>query len=231
MDLYSSTIVHYHLNAIQDLIMAMMDNNARMLRHLDNMEQMMSASSKKIPNTTEHSDVVVSLDDKCESEEVSTPLVIAESMTNFDLDKGLSSPVDDPEEEAYLRSYAYQVFAEIPNGELNMEVKNSVKNDSVITATQLFDEVFDVVSAVKCAYNDLVMFDNQLTVPCMLSACRHNQLISRGILDYLYKLGCAELLFTLHQFPPNHSGLDFPFDPGSSLPSTYVGATRNFVFT
>ncbi|XP_009785940.1 uncharacterized protein [Nicotiana sylvestris] len=76
-----------------------------------------------------------------------------------------------------------------------------------------------------------VMFDNQLTVPCMLSACRHNQLISRGILDYLCKLGCAELLFTLHQFPPDHSGLDFPFDPGSSLPSTYVGATRNFVFT
>lgn len=190
----------------------------------------MSSSFKKIPDTPEHSDVVVSLDYKCESEEVSTPLVIAESTADFDLDKGLSSPVDNPKEEAYPRSYAYQMFAEIPSRELDMEVNDSVKNDSVITATQVFDELFHVVSAVKYAYSDLVMFDNQLTVPCMLSACLHNQLISRGILDYLYKLGCAELLFTLHQFPPDHSGLDFPFDPGSSLPSTYVSATRNIVF-
>lgn len=86
--------------------MVRMDNNAHILRHLDNIENTLSASSETNPDAPEHLDVVVSLHDKCESKEVSAPLVIAESEFHFDLDKVFSSPMSKYEEDN-LRSYDF----------------------------------------------------------------------------------------------------------------------------
>nr|XP_009759302.1 PREDICTED: uncharacterized protein LOC104211858 [Nicotiana sylvestris] len=140
-------------------MLAIMDNNSRMLRILDNMENKLSASSKMIPQTSVHPDVVVSLDDKCDSEEISAAKI------DSDLDKGRSRVADNSEvliemvetkngEEENSQIYAFKVFAEMPNRKFDMKVEDSVQNDSVKPETQVFNELFQTISSVKCDYSD-----------------------------------------------------------------------------
>ncbi|OIT30788.1 hypothetical protein A4A49_26092 [Nicotiana attenuata] len=185
MNLYSSTVVNYHLNVIQNLMMEIMDNNSRMLRLLDNIENKLSTSSKTIPEAPEHTDAAVSLDDKGESDEYSAVV------TDSDLDKGSSSPAENFEvltemvetensEEENSKGYDYRLFAEIPDKKIDIKVGDSLKTDLVKNETQVFDEMFQIVFLVKCYYRHLVMFDNLLAKACMLSACGQDQLIGRA---------------------------------------------------
>ncbi|KAG5603003.1 hypothetical protein H5410_034373 [Solanum commersonii] len=64
----------------------------------------------------------------------------------------------------------------------------------------------------------------------MLSTCRYDQLTNRGITDHFSRLGRVSLVLTLHLFPPDQSGLAFPFDPGSCLFTMFLRVTRNSVF-
>ncbi|OIT29616.1 hypothetical protein A4A49_17327 [Nicotiana attenuata] len=176
----------------------MMDNNARMLRYLDNMENTLSTSSKAILDAPVHSDVIVSLDDKCESEEVSALLVTTESEADFALDKVLSSPVENSENNNSRRN-ACKVVVEITGKEIGMKAADFVTNSSVSPETQVFDEMFQPVFIVNYAYSHLVMFDDQLAQPCMITAFSHDQPIGRIL----------------------------PFDPGSRFLTTYLGGTRN----
>ncbi|KAH0728685.1 hypothetical protein KY284_004550 [Solanum tuberosum] len=64
----------------------------------------------------------------------------------------------------------------------------------------------------------------------MLSTCRYDQLTNRGITDHFSRLGHVSLVLTLHLFPPDQSGLAFPFDPGSCLLTMFLRITRNSVF-
>ncbi|KAH0684079.1 hypothetical protein KY285_021571 [Solanum tuberosum] len=64
----------------------------------------------------------------------------------------------------------------------------------------------------------------------MLSTCRYDQLINRGIIDHFSRLGHASLILTLHLFPPDQFGLAFPFDPGSRSLTMFLRVTRNYVF-
>ncbi|OIT20654.1 hypothetical protein A4A49_39622 [Nicotiana attenuata] len=230
---YSSTIINYHLDAIQGLMMAMMDNNKRMLRILGNIENKLSASSKTIPEASAHPDVVVSLDNKCEPEEISAAEV------DFDLDSERSSPADDSEvligmvetinrEEELLKSYDCQIFAEIPNRKLDMKVEDSMKNHTVKHETQVFDEMIHTFSAVKC---DHVMVDNQLALPCALPSCSHSQCLRLdiGIFDYSSGLDYVKIGLSLHQFTFDQFGCEFPFDPGSSLFITLLKVPRSCV--
>ncbi|OIS96266.1 hypothetical protein A4A49_20738 [Nicotiana attenuata] len=59
----------------------------------------------------------------------------------------------------------------------------------------------------------------------------HEQLLHRSQFDPIYELGHAEFPFSLLHHPPDESGLDFPFDPGSNFVfTTFYGATRNCAF-
>ncbi|XP_070027833.1 uncharacterized protein [Nicotiana sylvestris] len=87
--------------------------------------------------------------------------------------------------------------------------------------------------------SDLVMFDDQhelelaqclVEMSCMDSACGSNQLLNRGRFSHLSDLAHAELFLPSLQFPPDQFGLEFPFDPGSSLFTTFLRVTRNCVF-
>ncbi|KAH0776391.1 hypothetical protein KY290_007802 [Solanum tuberosum] len=64
----------------------------------------------------------------------------------------------------------------------------------------------------------------------MLSTCRYDQLVNRGIIDHFSRLGHASLILTLHLFPPDQFGLAFPFDPGSRSLTMFLRVTRNYVF-
>lgn len=176
----------------------------------------------------------LSLDDKCESEEIS-----AAKIDSY-LNKERSIPADDSEvliemveikngEEENSQSYAFKVFVEMPNRKVDMKVEDSVQNDSVKLETQVCDKMFQTVSAVRCYYGDIVMLDNPLALAYMLSACGHDQLIGRGTFDYLSELKHAKLILFLHRFPLDQFGLHFPFDPGSSFLIAYLGATWNYV--
>nr|XP_016494912.1 PREDICTED: uncharacterized protein LOC107814096 [Nicotiana tabacum] len=228
MALYSSTIINYHLDAIQGL---MMDNNTHMLNLLDNIENKLSASSKTIPEAPKHIDMAVCLDDKSESEEFSGAEI------DSDLDKGRSSPANnfefliemvetESDDGENLKGYDYKVFAEIPNKKTDVKVEDSLKTYLVKPETQVFDEMFQITSPIKWYFRDHIMFDNPLALPCMLSVCGHNLLISRGTFDYLSDLGHVILILSLHRCPPNQFELYFPFDPGSSLFITFLGTTR-----
>ncbi|XP_009611457.1 uncharacterized protein [Nicotiana tomentosiformis] len=151
MDFYSSTVVNYHHNVIHNLMMAIMDNNSRMLKLLDKMENKLSASSKKIPEAPEYTDVVVSLDDKYESDQFSAAEI------NSNLDKEHSSPANNFEvliemvetkidEEKNSKGYDSKVFAEILDKKIDMKVEDSLKTDSVKPETQVFDEMFQTIS-------------------------------------------------------------------------------------
>jgi len=61
----------------------------------------------------------------------------------------------------------------------------------------------------------------------ILSTCRYDQLINRGIIDHFSSFGHASLLLTLHLFPPDQFGLAFPFDPGSRSLTMFLRVTRN----
>ncbi|KAK4351159.1 hypothetical protein RND71_030472 [Anisodus tanguticus] len=58
---------------------------------------------------------------------------------------------------------------------------------------------------------------------------RCDQLINRGITDHFSGLGHASLILALHLFPPDQFGLDFPFDPGSSLLTKFLRITTNSI--
>lgn len=225
MELYSSTIIHYHLNVIKDLLMVMMDNNSHMLRNLDNIKNMMPASSKTIPDTPQHSDLAVSLHDKYEPEEFSEPLVIAEPEIDSDLDKGLSNTVHNSVEDN-SRSCACKVFVKIPDREIDMKVANSMRSNSVNPETQVSDEMFQPVSAVKYASSHFIIFDDPLALQCLLTASGHDQPIGRDIFDYLSERYRAK---SLCRFPTDQFGLDFPFDPDSRFLTTHLGGTRKYI--
>ncbi|OIT25982.1 hypothetical protein A4A49_26471 [Nicotiana attenuata] len=213
--------------------MAMKDNNKHMLRILGNIENKLSASSKTIPEASAHPDVIVSLDNKCEPEEISAAEV------DSDLDSERSSPADDSEvliemvetinrEEELLKSYGCQIFGEIPNWKLDMKVEDSMKNHTVKHETQVFDEMIHTFSAVKC---DHVMVDNQLALPSVLPSCSHSQRLRLdiGIFDYLSGLDHVKIGLSLHQFTFDQFGCEFPFDPGSSLFITLLKVTRSYL--
>ncbi|KAH0678977.1 hypothetical protein KY284_020062 [Solanum tuberosum] len=86
--------------------------------------------------------------------------------------------------------------------------------------------MFQTTSAVKEGeYSDLIMFDNShLALHCFLSAGSHAHLIGRSIFDYYMEFDYTKLLLWLYQFPPDQFGFSFPFDPGSSLLSIFLGA-------
>ncbi|XP_075100791.1 uncharacterized protein LOC142176633 [Nicotiana tabacum] len=225
MELYSSTIIHYHLNVIKDLLMVMMDNNTCMLRYLENIENMMHASSKTIPDTPQHSDLAVSLHDKYEPEEFSEPLVIVEPEIDSDLDKEFSNTMHNSEEDN-SRNCACKVFIEIPDREINMEVANSMRSNSVNPETQVSNEMFQPVSAVKYASSHFIIFDDPLALQCLLTASSHDQPISMDIFDYLSERYRAK---SLCRFPTDQFGLDFPFDPGSRFLTTCLGGIKKYI--
>ncbi|OIT36560.1 hypothetical protein A4A49_35009 [Nicotiana attenuata] len=129
-------------------------------------------------------------------------------------------------EEDNSRSCACKVFIEIPDREIDMEVANSMRSNSVNPETQVSDEMFQPVSAVKYAYSHLIIFDDPLALQCLLTASSHDQPISRDIFDYL----CERYRATsLRRFPTDQFGLEFPFDPGSRFLTTYLGGTRKYI--
>ncbi|XP_070009234.1 uncharacterized protein [Nicotiana sylvestris] len=82
--------------------------------------------------------------------------------------------------EEYSKVYACKVFTEIPVREIDMEVEDSVEYDLLNPESQVFDEMFHTVSAIKCDSSDLVRPNEiLLALPYMFSACSHDQLIGR----------------------------------------------------
>ncbi|XP_070039050.1 uncharacterized protein [Nicotiana tomentosiformis] len=217
MDLYSSAIIHYHLNVIQDLLMVMMDNNARMLRHLDNIENMLPASSKTTP-TLHSTQTWLCLCTISTKQRNSQHLLLLQKQRLI-----LIWIKDSPTLCTIPRRTIQEV---VPDREIDMEVANSMRNNSVNPETQVSNEMFQPFSAVKYAYSHLIIFDDQLALPCMLIASSHGQPIGRDIIDYLSELYRAK---SLCRFPPDHFGLHFPFDPGSRYLTTYFGSTRKYI--
>ncbi|OIT35732.1 hypothetical protein A4A49_03292 [Nicotiana attenuata] len=66
-------------------------------------------------------------------------------------------------------------------------------------------------------------------LPCTLSASKCDQFINMSTFDSYNTLGHAALLI-LHQFFLDQFGIDFPFDPGTSLLTTSLIVTRNCGF-
>lgn len=66
--------------------------------------------------------------------------------------------------------------------------------------------------------------------PRTLSASNCDQFINRSTFDSYNAPGHVALLITSHQFFLDQFGIDFPFDPGTSLVTTSLILTRNCVF-
>lgn len=74
------------------------------------------------------------------------------------------------------------------------------------------------------------MFANQLALPCVLSTFGPRQHLDRAIFDYLSRFNHVKLILSLHQFPRDQFELEFPYDPGSNLLTTFLRATINCIF-
>ncbi|KAH0761439.1 hypothetical protein KY290_017512 [Solanum tuberosum] len=126
-------------------------------------------------------------------------------------------------------SYACKVFAEMPDKKIDMEVEHPVINDSANSASHMFDEIFQTISAFKGEYGDLIMFDNScLALPCLPSIFSCTQLMGRSIFYYFREFGHANLPLSLYRFPADQFGFSFPFDPGSSLLPVFLGVANYY---
>ncbi|XP_016465312.1 uncharacterized protein LOC107788161 isoform X3 [Nicotiana tabacum] len=128
-------------------------------------------------------------------------------------------------------------------------VENKDKNDEEKIVT-IGKEILQFVPAIivqplswigstfSCS-GDLVMFNTQhglelaqclKEMSCIFLNCNCDQLIKRGIFNHFSGLSYAAPILTLRLFPPDRLGLDFPFDPGSSLLTMFLRVTRICVF-
>ncbi|KAH0682527.1 hypothetical protein KY289_020279 [Solanum tuberosum] len=201
-------------------------------------QEIISALNKVNLNTTEHSEVPYKmLEPHVEKSKVflkllnssgssSTSIPFPSSVISFGCVETLGPMLDSKNDLDDPRNYASKVFVKMPDKNIDMEVKHPVIYYSGNPASYMFDEMFQTSSAVKEGeYSDLIMFDNShLALPCFLSAGSHAHLIERSIFDYYRKFDYTKLLLWLYRFPPDQFGFSFPFDPGSSLLTIFLGA-------
>ncbi|OIT03121.1 subtilisin-like protease sbt4.14 [Nicotiana attenuata] len=117
-------------------------------------------------------------------------------------------------------------------------VENEDKDNKEKVVTAIIEKApLYIGSAFSISSNLIMIVDryglglaqNLEAMSCMLPACTCDQLLNRGIFSHLGDLGHADLVLPLHRYPPDQFGLDFPFDPGSSLLTTFLRVTKNYV--
>ncbi|KAH0722682.1 hypothetical protein KY290_005337 [Solanum tuberosum] len=133
----------------------------------------------------------------------------------FDLNDETLEEVTGGTLEEVSRISTDKMFAGIPDRDIDMEVVDSIQNDVVKLETQVFDE--------RCDSNNVVKFDEMLfALPCMIS--------DGSSFAYLSELDPSKLPLSLYRFPPAQFKLEFPFDPGSGMLTTFLGSANCYPF-
>ncbi|OIT33638.1 hypothetical protein A4A49_05838, partial [Nicotiana attenuata] len=117
-------------------------------------------------------------------------------------------------------------------------VENEEKDNKEKVVTAIMEKAPLWIDSAFSISSNLVMIadryrlglaQNLETMSCMLFGGTYNQLLNRGTFSHSSDLGRVDLVLPLHRYLPGQFELDFPFDPGSSLLTTFLRVTKNCV--